>query len=352
LKSQAARVLTVIQPEETETPTPKNPFEFFRDWNFSAVPHGHPTHGISRIIGASEQITDLRRQVERFAATEESVLICGETGTGKELIAELLHGLSSRRAGPFVAINCAAVPDTLAESEFFGTAKGAYTGAGEARSGLIESACSGTLFLDEFGELSPSLQPKLLRTLDRRTYRRVGSCKEERADVRIIAATNRNLEELIQTGGFRADLFHRINVLNILTPPLREHRNDIPFLVGEVLGMLLAPGTSIKVSAAAMTKLISAPWPGNVRELKNTMRRALALCNDELINEADLMLNTMGTSTPASQPPRSSLEELVDVLNRAKGQLGPVAEELGVSVRTIQRRMKDAGLRLKEFRAL
>jgi two-component system response regulator PilR (NtrC family) len=295
-------------------------------------------------------MTDLRHQIERFAATEDPVLVCGETGTGKELIAELLHGLSARRVEAFVAINCAAVPDSLAESEFFGTAKGAYTGAVEARSGLLERANSGTLFLDEFGELSASLQPKLLRTLDRKTYRRVGSNSEERADVRIIAATNRNLEEQIRIGAFRADLFHRVNVLNILTPPLREHHSDIPQLVGEFFGEILPSGGKVKMSAAAMTKLVSASWPGNVRELRNTLRRALALCNNGFIKESDLVLNSLGSEVESPCPLRSHLEELVDALNRSRGRLAPVAEELGVSIRTVQRRMKESGLRLRDFR--
>jgi Nif-specific regulatory protein len=352
LDRQAACALKIIQPDNPRSSEQDSSFECFRDWHFASAPKCQNTFGVSRIIGSSQQMADLRRQIERFAATEEPVLICGETGTGKELIAELLHGLSGRRAGPFVAVNCAAVPDSLVESEFFGAAKGAYTGATEARSGLIERAHSGTFFLDEFGELSSSVQPKLLRSLDLKTYRRVGSNQEERADVRIIAATNRNLGELIRGGAFRADLFHRVNVLNILTPPLREHRSDIPQLVTEFLGEILPTGRHAKMSAAAMAKLISASWPGNVRELRNTLRRGLALSNNGFIHESDLRPNTLGPDIEIPNPQRSHLEELVNALNRAHGRLGPVAEELGVSIRTIQRRMKESGLRLKEFRVI
>jgi transcriptional regulator with GAF, ATPase, and Fis domain len=352
LKHQAARILTINQPGQTGPSGQKESFALFRDWHFAAVPKNFSTHGASRIVGSSQQMADLRLQIERFAVTEEPILICGETGTGKELIAELLHSISTRGRGPFVAVNCAAVPDSLAESEFFGAVKGAYTGSVEQRSGLIGRAKTGTLFLDEFGELSPRVQPKLLRALDRGTYRRVGSNREEHVNARIIAATNRDLRNHVQNGGFRADLYHRVNVLSINPPPLREHLSDVPQLVGEILGEILPREVSVRITAAAMAKLVSTPWPGNVRELQNTLRRAFALCNNGVIEESTLVATGLGIGGEAARNPQECLGKLLNALNRSQGRLGPVAEELGVSIRTIQRRMKEHGLRLKDFRVI
>jgi transcriptional regulator with PAS, ATPase and Fis domain len=211
-------------------------YEPFRDWCFEAKPTQDGIGGISRLVGASLPMLDLKRQIERYAPTEETVLISGETGTGKELIAESLHRLSPRREAPFVAINCAAIPGALAESEFFGTTRGAYTGAVQDRAGLFARASGGTLFLDEFGEMADDIQSKLLRSLDLGVYRRVGASCEEHADVRIIAATNLDLEQLVQQGRFRADLYYRVAVLRILSPPLRERSRDIPQLVAEFFG--------------------------------------------------------------------------------------------------------------------
>ena len=215
----------------------------------------------------------LRERIIRYAETEETVLISGETGTGKELIAGLLHDLSPRHKSPFVAVNCAAIPGPLAESEFFGSTRGAFTGAVQCRSGLLSRASGGTLFLDEFGELAPEVQSKLLRALDLGAYRPVGANREERADVRIIAATNRDLERSVLRGEFRADLYYRINVLQIVAPPLRKHRGDIPQIAGEILGALLSEGSKVRVTESVMAELLHASWPGNVRELKNVLHR-------------------------------------------------------------------------------
>ncbi len=324
----------------------------FRDWCFEAKPAKDDTGGISRLVGASLPILDLRRQIERYAPTEETVLISGETGTGKELIAELLHRMSPRWKAPFVAVNCAAIPASLAESEFFGTTRGAYTGAVQDRAGLFARARGGTLFLDEFGELADGIQSKLLRALDLGVYRRVGASCEEHADVRIIAATNLDLEHLVRRGRFRADLYYRIAVLRILSPPLRERRRDIPQLVGEILGELLPRGGHAKVTAAAMQQLLEAAWPGNVRELRNTLRRALVLANDGVIEKFRMDPTTREAGLGGDRGRENCVDALVDVLNRHRRRLGSVADELGVSIRTVQRRMKESGLRLRDFRGI
>jgi transcriptional regulator with PAS, ATPase and Fis domain len=295
---------------------------------------------------------DLKRQIERYAPTEETVLISGETGTGKELIAELLHRLSPRREAPFVAINCAAIPGALAESEFFGTTRGAYTGAVQDRAGLFARASGGTLFLDEFGEMADDIQSKLLRSLDLGVYRRVGASCEEHADVRIIAATNLDLEQLVQQGRFRADLYYRVAVLRILSPPLRERSRDIPQLVAEFFGELLPRGGRAQVTAAAMQQLLDAPWPGNVRQLRNTLRRALVLANDGVIEKFRFDPTVRATETGPQHARGNGVDALVDGLYRHRGRLGAVADELGVSIRTVQRRMKESGLRLRDFRMI
>jgi transcriptional regulator with PAS, ATPase and Fis domain len=359
LKPRANPIHSVGHPGEThERPPAIAPIErdgrfaLFRDWYFEAKPAKNDAGGISRLVGASPPILDLRRQIERYAPTEETVLISGETGTGKELVAELLHRLSPRREGPFVAVNCAAIPEALAESEFFGTTRGAYTGAVQDRAGLFAHASGGTLFLDEFGELANDIQSKLLRSLDLGVYRRVGASCEEHANVRIIAATNLDLEQRVQQGRFRADLYYRIAVLRILSPPLRERSRDIPQLVGEFFGELLPRGGRARVTAAAMQQLLEAPWPGNVRELRNTLRRALVLANDGVIDQFRLDSTIRETRLGADHLRENGADALVDVLNRHKGRLGPVAGELGVSVRTVQRRMKESGLRLRDFRMI
>ncbi len=326
--------------------------ELFRDWCFEAKPASDDNGGVSRLVGASHPALELRRQIERYAPTEETVLISGETGTGKELIARLLHRLSPRREAPFVAVNCAAIPGALAESEFFGATRGAYTGAIAGRTGLFARAGGGTLFLDEFGDLADDIQSKLLRALDLGVYRRVGATCEEHADVRIVAATNLDLEQLVLLGRFRADLYYRIAVLRILSPPLRERRSDIPQLVSEFFGELLPRGSRVTVTAAAMQQLFEAPWHGNVRELRNTLRRALVLANDGSIERFKLDPTPQKMGSGADNSRRADFDALIDALSRHSGRLSLVANELGVSIRTIQRRMKEGGLRLRDFRLL
>jgi transcriptional regulator with PAS, ATPase and Fis domain len=320
------------------------------DWHFESNCNFQSTAPINRLVGESRAMMSLRARVIRYAETEETVLIFGETGTGKELIARLLHDLSPRRKSPFVAVNCAAIPGALAESELFGSTRGAYTGAVQCRSGLLSRANGGTLFLDEFGELAAEVQSKLLRALELGAYRPVGSNREERADARIIAATNRDLETSVHRGEFRADLYYRINVLQIVAPPLRKHRGDIPQIAGEILGELLPAGSKIRVTESVMAELLHAPWSGNVRELKNVLRRSLVMSSGGVIDRLECDLHSREQNLAAARSQCALVGRLIDVLTRNKGHLEAVAHELNVSVRTVQRRIKESGLRLRDFR--
>jgi transcriptional regulator with PAS, ATPase and Fis domain len=323
-----------------------------QDWHFESACNFRKVAPINRIVGESRAMMELRARVLRYAGTEATVLISGETGTGKELIASLLHDLSPRRKAPFVAVNCAAIPGPLAESELFGSTRGAYTGAVQCRSGLLSRASGGTLLLDEFGELAPEVQSKLLRALELGVYRPVGANREEHADVRIVAATNRDLERSVLQGEFRADLYYRINVLQIVAPPLRKHRGDIPHIAGEILGELLPKGSKIRITESVMAELLRAPWPGNVRELKNVLRRSLVMSSGEVIERLEGDSQHSKSNLPAVRGQSETIERLIDALMRNKGRLEAVAHELDVSVRTVQRRMKESGLRLRDFRSI
>jgi transcriptional regulator with PAS, ATPase and Fis domain len=323
-----------------------------RDWFFDSNRSLQKTAPINHIVGESQMMIDLRERTTRYAETDETVLISGETGTGKELIAKLLHDLSGRCKFPFVAVNCAAIPGQLAESELFGSTRGAYTGAVQCRSGLLSRANGGTLFLDEFGELAPEVQSKLLRALELGVYRPVGANQEERADARIIAATNRDLETSVHRGEFRADLYYRINVLQIVAPPLRKHRGDIPQIAGEILGELLPEGSKVRVTESVMTELLHAPWPGNVRELKNVLRRSLVMSSGGIIERLEGDPHPCGRNLATVRNQCEPAGRLIDSLVRNRGHLEAVAHELDVSVRTVQRRMKESGLRLRDFRGI
>ena len=322
------------------------------DWYFESNSNFRKTAPINRLVGESRLMMGLRTRITRYAETEETVLISGETGTGKELIARLLHDLSPRRKTPFIAVNCAAIPGPLAESEFFGSTRGAYTGAVQCRSGLLSRASGGTLLLDEFGELAPEVQSKLLRALELGAYRPVGANREERADVRIVAATNRDLESSVLRGEFRADLYYRINVLQIAAPPLREHRGDIPRIAGAIFGELLPKGAKIRVTESVMAELLHAPWPGNVRELKNVLRRSLVMSGGGVIERLESDAHPCGRNLTAVRSQCEPAGRMIDALMRNKGRLEAVAHELDVSVRTVQRRMKESGLRLRDFRGI
>jgi DNA-binding NtrC family response regulator len=245
---------------------------------------------LGAMVGRSAPMQELFRAIERVARSKASVLIRGESGTGKELVARALHDLGPRSEGPFVAVNCAAIPDTLLESELFGHERGAFTDAREQRIGRFEAASGGTLFLDEIGEIAPAVQAKLLRALQERVIERLGGAHPIPVDVRIVAATNRNLEASIQAGEFRSDLYYRINVVPLAIPPLRQRREDIPLLAEHVLARISSEAGHGKLSLTPeATELLQGyAWPGNVRELENAIERAAALSDRDELRAADL----------------------------------------------------------------
>jgi transcriptional regulator with PAS, ATPase and Fis domain len=299
-------------------------------------------------------------QVERIACGTISVLILGETGVGKERMAEEIHR-RSRRTGDFVALNCAALNDNLLESELFGHEKGAFTGAHAAKQGLIETAHAGTLFLDEVGELPLTMQVKLLRVLEERKVMRVGGRVTRSVDLRIVSATNRDLEQDVERGRFRADLFYRLNGVTLTVPALRERREDIAPLARlfvDEAAQALARGAAPTLSGAVLEALVRYPWPGNIRELRNVLERAVLLCDGSELSLAHLpskLCSGTGADPRASTPaieaapdPRSRLlreiqemdrERLVDALARCAGNQTQAAELLGISRRTLVARL-------------
>jgi DNA-binding NtrC family response regulator len=249
-------------------------------------------YGFPRIIGDSEEMARVGKEIQQVAQTNTSVLLLGESGTGKELFARAIHHLSPRKSGPFIALNCAAIPETLIENELFGHEKGAYTGADARRVGKFELANHGTVFLDEIGELALAVQSKILRVLEERVITRVGGTTDFNIDVRVIAATNRNLQEAVTAKAFRDDLYFRLAVFPVNIPPLRERKGDITELAeffAKKYGRELRKA-SITISPEAMQALVKYPWPGNVRELENCLERACILCDGRTIKPIDLSL--------------------------------------------------------------
>jgi two-component system response regulator PilR (NtrC family) len=301
----------------------------------------------------------LYEMIGRVAATKTNVLIVGESGTGKELVARAVHAESDRAEKPFVALNCAAIPENLLESELFGHVKGAFTGAVGNKSGLFELADQGTLFLDEVGELTPPLQVKLLRAIQERTIRRVGGTSDRRVDVRILAATNRRLEEEVAAGRFREDLYYRLNVIQLQLPPLRERMDDLPLLVHHFVDKyareLAKPVRGI--SEEAMQRLRAHAYPGNVRELENVIERAVALSRSEWIDPEALPPTLLARPAErASAPlPQGSVDLdnlvadyerglLLEALRRAGGVKKRAAQLLGISFRSFRYRLEKLGL--------
>src|SRR3989449_8039045 len=242
------------------------------------------------LVGGSKPMQDVMRIVEMAAPSSASVLITGETGSGKEIVARTLHKLSPRAGGPFVAINCSAIPETLMESEIFGHERGAFTGAAERRIGCFELADAGTLLLDEIGEMPAPTQAKLLRVLEDRKFRRMGSKSETPVDVRVLAATNKDPEQAVSSGQLRQDLYFRLNVFHVTLPPLRDHKEDIPLLVEYILRDINAKhGKNVRgVGAEVMDIFMSHTWPGNIRELRNVLERSAIMCEKDLISRSSL----------------------------------------------------------------
>jgi transcriptional regulator with GAF, ATPase, and Fis domain len=294
------------------------------------------------IIGACPSMMEVFRKLQKVATTDISVLITGETGTGKELIAREVHRRSNRAQGPFVVINCGAIPENLIESELFGHVKGAFTGAVASRPGKFQAANGGTLFLDEIGELPLNLQVKLLRALQERVVYRVGDSKPEKVDIRVIAATNRVLEEEIRAGRFREDLYYRLNVVNLWLPPLRERGDDV-IIIAKALLSKYADELHSQVQGftpQALAAIRKNSWPGNIRQLENRIKKALVLCDKKLLDIEDLELQQGGESPIL--PLEKAKEEfqrryVLEVLERNNGNRTQTARDLGVDPRTIFR---------------
>ncbi len=310
------------------------------------------------IVGKSDEIHAVFRMVGRVATADSTILIHGESGTGKELIARAIHDQSHRADGPFVTINCGALPESLLESELFGHVKGSFTGAIKDKDGLFKVASGGTFLLDEIGETTPAIQVKLLRVLQEREIIPVGGTKPVPVDVRIVAATNRDLEKEVALGNFRADLYYRLNVIPIVLPPLRDRRDDIPLLVDHFLRRYDADyeagNLARAVSEDAMQMLIEYDWPGNVRELENVIERAVILREGEVLAPADLPEKISGQRVrPADlglhAPSGVTLEELerrymVQVLAETGWHKKRAAEILGINPSTLYRKIKAFGL--------
>jgi Nif-specific regulatory protein len=307
----------------------KNKFEYFEK--------------IPELIGQSKAIRDLTKLIHRISATDTTVLILGESGTGKDLVSQAIHKLSSRRDNPYIAQFCGSIPDSLLESELFGYKKGAFTGATTDKKGLLEVAEEGTFFLDEIADISIALQAKLLRVLENKEIISLGDTKSKKVDVRIITATNKDLQSLVNTGKFREDLFYRLNVFPLRIPPLRERKEDILLLAEFYIKKFSAD--KIKITPTAVKKLESYYWPGNVRQLINVIQRALILVeNDEItenqivIEDSKKVINFDGTLRDYEK------QLLLQRLGEYKGNRTQTAASLGVSIRWVQLKLKEIGI--------
>lgn len=320
---------------------------------------------LGEMIGRSMRMRQIFGLIKKIAPMDVTVMITGETGTGKELVARALHRLSPRRKGPLVVLDCGAIPPNLIESELFGHEKGAFTGADRARPGAFERANGGTIFLDELGELSLELQPKLLRVLENREVRRVGANSLREVDVRVVAATNRDLQREIQAGNFREDLFFRLSVINIALPALRERRDDIPLIVKRLLrDPQLAAGHGTKrFSEQAMSRLLTYDWPGNVRELANVVQHVLTFAEGDLIEPNDLpsrFREEDSRGTPLVMEDGLSFKEakeslleaferdyIVNILRQCEGNISEAARRSGLHRKSIERLVKKHDLDAK-----
>ncbi len=313
--------------------------------------------GLERIVGNSKQMRDVFEKIRRAAPVDSTVLILGESGTGKELVAQALHQNSTRKKGPFVAVNCAAVPATLVESELFGHVRGAFTGATDKRVGRFEQADGGTLFVDEIGDFELGLQAKLLRVLETLQVTPVGGADDRKVDVRVIAATSRDLRKMVQEGTFREDLFYRLNVISIVLPPLRDRPEDMSLLVEHFLREIAQTKNTPKhrVSPEVMRQFEIYSWPGNVREMRNTLESMMVLAENELLDVRDLPDRILEDEPVTARakvdrkgqalPTGLTMEELERVaimraLDEFDGNRTHAARKLDISVRTLQRKLQ------------
>ena len=307
--------------------------------------------GLDQIVGQSKQMKDVFAKIQRAAPVDSTVLILGESGTGKELVAQALHHNSPRKKGPFVAVNCAAVPATLVESELFGHVRGAFTGATDRRVGRFEQADGGTLFIDEIGDFELGLQAKLLRVLETLTLTPVGGHEDRKVNVRVIAATSRDIRKMLEEGKFREDLYYRLNVVTIALPPLRGRTDDIPLLVEHFLREISQQKHTApkRISPDVMRRFEAYRWPGNVRELRNTLERMMVLAEGEVLTENDLPEEILAASneaaTPKDMPANLTMDQLerlaiTKALDQCGGNRTHAAERLGISVRTLQRKLR------------
>lgn len=314
------------------------------------------TYEVENIIGKSPSMQELLRLIPKVAPTAMNVLITGESGSGKELVAAALHNLSGRADRNFVAINCATFPEGLLESELFGHMRGAFTGAVQNKQGLFEVADGGTLFLDEVGEIPLPLQSKLLRAIEHGTFRRVGGTRDVSSDLRIVAATNRDLKTASQSGEFREDLYFRLNVIPLHVPPLRERKEDIPLLTEHFIGKF--SDRDVQISGSAMSLLVQCPWRGNVRELENLIERVLLLTDKDIITATDLPAEYTDGEAGAGAPPKLNegvdLEDvlkemekkyLLEALRLTSGNKTNAAKLLNISFRSFRHKLSKYGIK-------
>lgn len=307
---------------------------------------------LQSLTGASAAMQQVRSMIEKLARSQAPIYISGESGSGKELAARLIHTRSAQGSGPFVPVNCGAIPENLMESEFFGYRKGAFTGADSDRDGFFQAANGGTLFLDEVADLPLAMQVKLLRVIQEKRVRKVGVTTEEPVDVRIVCATHRNLRDCVEKGSFRQDLYYRLNVIELRMPSLRERMEDIPDLVAAILAKLCGAGVP-QVAPGALQALAAYPFPGNVRELENVLERATALCSNGVIEAGDLQLAPdefggenpgRGSETLDDYLNRLERQAILEALQKTEGNRTAAARLLGVTFRSLRYRLERLGI--------
>ena len=321
-------------------------------------------YGWGGLVGSGRAMRAVFETIQKVAETDLTVLVRGESGTGKELVAQALHQASPRKAAPFVAVNCAAISRELVESELFGHEKGAFTGADARRAGRFEAADGGTIFLDEIGDMAPETQAKVLRVLQERSLERVGGTQPIAVDVRVIAATHRDLEKDVREGRFREDLYYRLKVVEVEIPPLRERREDLPALVARFLAQLAERlgREPVRISPAALAALARHPWPGNVRELRNFVEQAAVLAAGDTIEESDIQLGRSvalddtepDPALPFSEAKREAVEGferryLLRALRAHDGNISRTAESIGMVRQSLQQKIRELGLRDEDW---